>query len=86
LNGVRKGYYPATATATGEDQDAQSEDMVADLKQIRHCIDHLRQSLMCHVDTNFEPVIEEPGGATGFGTVHHCQNYQNILDFYVDQF
>jgi hypothetical protein len=85
LNGVRKGYYHAIATVTGADQHTKNEDTMVDPKHIRHCIDYLRQSLMCHADTNFEPVIEALGGATGFGTVHHCQSYQKVLDFYVDQ-
>ena len=45
---------------------------------VRHCIDYLRQSLMCHADTNLEPIIEELGGATGFGSEHKCRNFEKI--------
>ena len=47
---------------------------------VRHCIDYLRQSLMCHADTNLEPIIEELGGATGFGSEHKCRNFEKIKD------
>ncbi|KAI0448080.1 S-adenosyl-L-methionine-dependent methyltransferase [Xylaria telfairii] len=38
------------------------------LGHIRHCIDLLRQSLMCNADLTVELKNEELGGVTGFGT------------------
>ncbi|KAI0855864.1 S-adenosyl-L-methionine-dependent methyltransferase [Xylaria cubensis] len=45
------------------------------LGHIRHCIDLLRQSLMCNADLTVELKNEELGGVTGFGTVHRCINW-----------
>ncbi|KAI1092133.1 S-adenosyl-L-methionine-dependent methyltransferase [Rostrohypoxylon terebratum] len=39
------------------------------LSHIRHCIDLLRQSLMCNADLTIELKDEELGGVTGFGTI-----------------
>ena len=45
------------------------------------CIDYLRQSLMCHADTNLEPVDWEAGGVTGWGSQRTCRNYQAVVEW-----
>jgi hypothetical protein len=48
---------------------------------VRHCIDYLRQSLMCHADTNIEPVVERLDGVKGFGSVHQCRDFNSVMDW-----
>lgn len=48
---------------------------------IRHCIDLLRQSLMCQPDTTIEVKDEELGGVTGFGTIHRCRDWKQLMDW-----
>lgn len=51
------------------------------LGHIRHCIDLLRQSLMCNADLTVELKDEQLGGVTGFGTVHRCVDWSELLDW-----
>jgi hypothetical protein len=48
------------------------------LPHIRHCIDLLRQSLMCRPDLTIEIKNEELGGVTGFGTEHECRDWEQL--------
>ena len=51
---------------------------MASPSHIRHCLDLLRQSLMCHTDTTIE--IQDPGtrGVHGFGIQHQCQDWDQL--------
>ena len=51
--------------------------MMASPIHIEHCIDLLRQSLMCQADTTIE--ISEHGGVTGFGTKHQCRDFDQLV-------
>lgn len=53
--------------------------MMASPPHIRHCIDLLRQSLMCQPDTTVELKNEEIGGVTGFGTEHQCKDWDQLI-------
>jgi len=46
---------------------------------IRHCIDLLRQSLMCNADTTFEIKDEIAGGVHGFGVQHRCKDWNHLI-------
>lgn len=48
---------------------------------IRHCIELLRQSLMCNPDLTIELKDPEKGGVTGFGTEHQCSNWEKFLEW-----
>ena len=48
---------------------------------MRHCIDYLRQSLMCAADTNLERVDPKLGGATGWGFERRCRDIVRIRDW-----
>ena len=48
---------------------------------MRHCIDLLRQTLMCHADTTVEVVDEKINGVHGFRTEHQCGNWQQLIDW-----
>lgn len=48
---------------------------------IEHCIDYLRQSLMCISDTTLEVVENITKGVTGvlgFGTQHQCKDFEQL--------
>lgn len=51
------------------------------LGHIRHCIDLLRQSLMCNADLTVELKDAQLGGVTGFGTQHRCTDWQGLLNW-----
>ncbi|RDW58246.1 hypothetical protein BP6252_13657 [Coleophoma cylindrospora] len=46
-----------------------------------HCLDYIRQSLMCVADTTIEVAVKAPGGRAGvrgWGTQHMCGDYQQL--------
>ena len=45
---------------------------------VKHCLDFLRQSLMCLADRTVEVQTEE-GGVTGFGTTHQCVDWDELI-------
>ena len=55
--------------------------MEASPAHIRHCIDLLRQALMCQPDTTVELKNEELGGVTGFGTEHRCKDWTQLMQW-----
>ncbi|KAM7190179.1 protein of unknown function (DUF3328) domain containing protein [Rhypophila sp. PSN 637] len=73
LNGIREAYWAA--------KDGLPHSHVARPSHVRHCIDYLRQALMCHADTNLEPIIPELGGASGFGSEHKCRGFWRVKEF-----
>ncbi|EDN97246.1 predicted protein [Sclerotinia sclerotiorum 1980 UF-70] len=45
---------------------------------MRHCLDFLRQSLMCCGDSSIEKVDPELKGVTGWGTEHICTSWEQL--------
>ena len=52
---------------------------IASPPHIRHCVDLLRQSLMCRPDTTIEIKDDELGGVIGFGTKHQCRDWDQLV-------
>ncbi|KAJ8064634.1 hypothetical protein OCU04_006960 [Sclerotinia nivalis] len=82
LNSLRIGFWSVyngrhKRSTMGPEHEHGSGDMV-DLSHMRHCIDLLRQSLMCQPDLTIERKNEELGGVTGFGTEHQCKNWEQL--------
>lgn len=48
---------------------------------VRHCIDLLRNSLMCRPDLTIEKKDHELEGVTGFGTEHACVNWSELVSW-----
>jgi len=48
---------------------------------VRHCIDLLRQSLMCNPDLTMEEKDEEAGGVHGFGVQHRCKRWDELIEW-----
>jgi hypothetical protein len=52
--------------------------MMSSPSHVRHCIDLLRQSLMCNADRTIE-VKDDKGGVLGFGTTHKCVDWSKMI-------
>lgn len=65
---IHVGYYnalsPNSANPANDRYDHQ-DTRKHDLAHVRHCLDYLRQSIMCAADSNLEPVNDNLGGVTG---------------------
>ncbi|KAI0418349.1 hypothetical protein F5X98DRAFT_337826 [Xylaria grammica] len=70
LDAIRHGYWAAV--------DGVKPAHHGRPAHVRHCIDYLRQSLMCHADTNVEPIQADLGGVTGFGSEKTCRDYGRV--------
>ncbi|KAF2687592.1 hypothetical protein K458DRAFT_466989 [Lentithecium fluviatile CBS 122367] len=95
LDELRHGFYVlhdqviAYANMKSEEATAKGEGATGEkralpehsLGHIRHCIDLLRQSLMCNADLTVELKDEALGGVTGFGTAHQCVDWQGLLEW-----
>lgn len=81
-NGIREGYWTVYQAATTSKQfEEQDLPMMASPAHIRHCIDLLRQSLMCYADTAVEVKEEGINGVKGWGTEHQCRDYEELLQW-----
>ncbi|KAL2067817.1 hypothetical protein VTL71DRAFT_15913 [Oculimacula yallundae] len=81
VNRLRHGYWRArTAAKGGKPLGDDQHDRMTSPMHIQHCLDYLRQSLMCHGDTTLEP--DDPGinGAHGFGPQHNCKSWHQLLE------
>jgi hypothetical protein len=50
-------------------------------RHIRHCIELLRQVLMCQPDLTLEVKNLSVGGVAGFGTEHQCRDWNQLMSF-----
>ena len=52
-----------------------------------HCVEIIRQALMCYADATLEPMLEENGTiseiglATGWGVKHTCRSFDKLMDW-----
>ncbi|CAG8953115.1 hypothetical protein HYFRA_00003312 [Hymenoscyphus fraxineus] len=82
LNGIRKGYWRVHDLAiAGKKLKDDDLPMMLSPPHIRHCIDLLRQSLMCNADTTVEKKDEKAGGVHGFGVQHRCKHWFQLVDW-----
>lgn len=71
LNHIRVSYWAAVDGTVVSDHQREGS-------HVRHCIDYLRQSLLCHADANFEMPSREAGGVTGFGFERQCRDIAQL--------
>ncbi|TVY13892.1 Oxidase ustYa [Lachnellula arida] len=82
LNGIHNGYWFLFEAATSGTKVSESEiPMKATPPHIRHCIDLLRQSLMCQPDISIEPKVRGMGGVSGFGVEHKCKDWKQLMNW-----
>lgn len=53
----------------------------ASTEHLQHCIDILRQALMCQPDLTIEIQDDDLGGVTGFGIEHQCVDWGELIDW-----
>ncbi|CAI7656875.1 unnamed protein product [Penicillium discolor] len=70
LNFLRFAYYPSSVKDMDEEEVAFHRD---------HCLDYIRQVLMCHADPTFEPMSEV--GINGMGATHQCRDFDKIFSW-----
>jgi len=51
----------------------------------RHCIDFLRQMLMCNADVTIERNDPGIGGIRGFGINHQCKKWDEVVQWTIDR-
>ncbi|KAF7903118.1 hypothetical protein EAE99_012144 [Botrytis elliptica] len=82
LNGLRNTYWLLLSAATTGPTILEDEiPMMASPPHIRHCIDLLRQSLMCQPDLAIEEKDQEKGGVSGFGVEHKCKDWGQVTQW-----
>lgn len=84
---IRLNYYRLYATVHEDAQgvlgvDGKEVEMMDGkaMAHVRHCIDLLRQSLMCLADTTVEVKDDVRGGVRGFGVEHRCSDWGELGD------
>jgi len=70
LNFLRFAYYPDTIVDYPADEVEYHRD---------HCIDYIRQAIMCAGDASLEPLTKV--GIHGMGATHLCRNYDRMFTF-----
>lgn len=50
------------------------------VRHMDHCLDYVRQALMCGGDTALAG-LDRPGGSTQFNVAHVCKNWDEIYDW-----
>jgi len=86
LDGIRGAYWASHRTAIRGGKLNETElPMDMQPRHVRHCIDLLRQSLMCHADTTVEVVDETIGGVHGFRVEHQCRNWDQLVQWTSEQ-
>jgi len=69
LNFLRYAYYPETVTTMPQKEVAIHRD---------HCLDYIRQAIMCHGDATFE-TLNEQGVLDGMGATHQCRDFDTMF-------
>ncbi|KAF2828336.1 hypothetical protein CC86DRAFT_241323, partial [Ophiobolus disseminans] len=79
LNALRGAYWASHRAALAGHKLVDT-DLPVDIQEshARHCVDLLRQVLMCHADTTLEVVDEKINGVHGFRTPHQCGNWEQL--------
>ena len=75
LNFLRFAYYP--------EQTMAGEMTPAEIAAHRdHCLDYIRQAIMCAGDSTFEPLTVV--GINGMGATHQCRNFERLFSWAYD--
>lgn len=64
--------------------DVESLAELAKEAHVRHCIDLLRQALICHADTTVEVVDQKVRGVSGFGIEHQCGDWDQLMQWTIE--
>jgi hydroxylamine reductase (hybrid-cluster protein) len=61
--------------------DEEEMPKMSSPNHFKHCVDLIRQALMCQPDLTLELKNEMMGGVAGFGTEHVCTNWGKLMEF-----
>jgi hypothetical protein len=78
---IRPDYYKGVAPGVVH---GHSEDLLFGPQHVAHCIETIRQALMCHVDVTPYTWIwseEKKQMENVFATPHTCRNFEKIRDW-----
>ncbi|PIA92547.1 hypothetical protein CB0940_04093 [Cercospora beticola] len=78
VNLLRLNMYPEEFSWTLTDKTPEEIRMHRD-----HCIDYLRQAIMCNADVTFEPWTKH--GINGMDAIHQCRDYNKIFTWAYEQ-
>ncbi|KAF3024342.1 hypothetical protein E8E14_014085 [Neopestalotiopsis sp. 37M] len=84
LNLMRQNNYKAHYAAQGGDTAAEGHDLAG---HIDHCIDALRQFVMCQADVNvfaFRYPFGDNDPWPDYTTPHVCRNYENVRNWAIE--
>ncbi|KAF7508281.1 hypothetical protein GJ744_009426 [Endocarpon pusillum] len=85
---LRRGFYQVwdakTALENGTNPAHLPPESIT-LNHVLHCIEFLRQSVMCHADTTIEAKDENLHGVVGFGIAHACRNWDQMVKWVEDR-
>lgn len=70
LNFLRFAYYPDTIESMAPTEIVAHRD---------HCLDYIRQAIMCAGDATFEPLTMV--GINGMGAIHQCRNFERLFSW-----
>ncbi|KAL9124977.1 MAG: hypothetical protein Q9217_005756 [Psora testacea] len=80
LKGLKDNYWQLhSGNGQARVHDSQIMEDIPPEAHVRHCIDLIRNSLICRPDLTVETKNEELGGVTGFGTLHQCIDWNAVV-------
>lgn len=80
---MRRGYYQREdriAALRSHDTEPEFEHDV-DEDHTLHCIEFLRQSIMCHADTTLQTEAVYHQGILAFGVQYQCRNWWQLVEW-----
>ncbi|TGO80066.1 hypothetical protein BPOR_1827g00020 [Botrytis porri] len=83
LDGIRHAYWLIRNGNHSEGGNSSHAENSANAR-VQHCLEYLRQSLMCTADTTVEPVGRGSKGKAivqGFGTQHLCKDFHQLIEW-----
>jgi hypothetical protein len=80
---LRRGYYQREDTIAALRKSEEEPEFEHEVDEIHmlHCIEFLRQSVMCHADTTVQTEAEYHQGILAFGVEYQCKNWWQLVDW-----
>ena len=80
---LRRGYYQREDTIEALSNHHAKPDFEHEVDETHmlHCIEFLRQSVMCHADTTVQLEAEYHQGIMAFGVEYQCKNWWQLVDW-----
>ena len=80
---LRRGYYQRedVIDALSTNQTLPEFEHEVDETHTLHCIEFLRQSIMCHADTTVQTEATYHQGILAFGVEYQCKNWWQLVNW-----